>query len=300
MQTGLDLTIVDNLTGGRIGKFDVACPLCGPQRRSPANQRKPVLRIWRIEPTFASFHCARCGERGYVRDSHAAPIDPVALERAKAEAAERERIAAGERLSTARWLWSKRRPIKHSLAERYLREARGYTGPVPATLGYLPPRDQHGPAMVAAFGIPTEPAPGILRMADDAVRGIHITRLALDGRGKAGTEADKIMVGMSAGWPIVLAPANDIGGLSIAEGIEDALSVHAATGLGAWAAGAASRLPALATIIPAYVEFVSVVADSDPDGARHAAELAKRVKQSGRPVRIVTLASAPQTGRAAA
>ena len=48
------------------------------------------------------------------------------------------------------------------------------------------------------------------------------------------------MIGRSSGSPIVLAPANDLLGLVISEGIEDALSLHEASGCGAWAAGSAS------------------------------------------------------------
>jgi hypothetical protein len=43
------------------------------------------------------------------------------------------------------------------------------------------------------------------------------------------------MIGRSIGFPIVLAPVNDGLGLSITEGIEDALSLHQATGLPQWA-----------------------------------------------------------------
>ena len=42
--------------------------------------------------------------------------------------------------------------------------------------------------------------------------------------------------------------------LAITEGIEDRLTVHEATGLGAWAAGSASRMPALAYVLPGYIE----------------------------------------------
>ena len=73
---------------------------------------------------------------------------------------------------------------------------------------------------------------------------MHLTKIKPDGSGKADIELQKIMIGRSKGTPIVLAPMNDALGLVITEGIEDALSMHAATGLGAWAAGAASRLPA--------------------------------------------------------
>jgi hypothetical protein len=141
--------------------------------------------------------------------------------------------------------------------------------------------------MLAAFGTATEPEPGRLEIGTRDLCGVHITRLAPDGSGKAGTERDKIMVGMSAGSPIVLAPPNDLQGLAITEGIEDALSVHAGTGLGAWAAGAAARLPALASAIPSYVECITILADSDPDGERHAAELTHRLKQQSRAVRLV-------------
>jgi hypothetical protein len=91
--------------------------------------------------------------------------------------------------------------------------------------------------------------------------------------GKALTGADKIMIGHSIGYPIVLAPASDSLGIVITEGIEDALSAHEATGLGAWAAGSASRLPALAETVPNYIESVTILADDDPDGRRYAAAL---------------------------
>jgi hypothetical protein len=90
---------------------------------------------------------------------------------------------------------------------------------LPATLGFLPARGVHAPAMIAAFGLPSEPEPGQLAIADDAVCGVHITRLAPNGLGKACTDADKIMIGMSVGSPIVLGPPNDLLGLAITEGI---------------------------------------------------------------------------------
>jgi hypothetical protein len=85
------------------------------------------------------------------------------------------------------WLWRQRKPIEGSIAERYLREARGYAGLIPTTLWYLPPRDSHPPSLIAAFGMASEPEPGVLTIADANVRGVHLTRLATDGRGKAGT-----------------------------------------------------------------------------------------------------------------
>jgi Toprim domain len=282
----IDIATIENLAFGRFGTFDVACPLCGPERRKPLNRRRKVLRVWRLERGFATYHCARCGEGGYVRDDYAKPqIARAEFERrlaaARAEAAKRERNSAAERLAKALWLWKGRTPITDSIAEKYLREARGYRGALSATLGYLAPRGEHGPALIAAFGMAYEPEPGLLEIADAQARGVHITRLAADGSGKAGTERDKIMLGSSMGYPIVLAPPNDLLGLAIAEGIEDALSVHQSTGLGAWAAGSASRLPALADTVPSYIEAVTIAADPDNAGQRGARLLRERLLVRG-------------------
>jgi hypothetical protein len=110
------------------------------------------------------------------------------LARARAEAAERERIVKADRLGLARWLWAKRKPISGSIAETYLRSARSYGGRLPETLGFLPGRGDHPPAMIAAFGMAIEPdEPGKLAIGVDAVKGVHLTRLLPDGSGKAGS-----------------------------------------------------------------------------------------------------------------
>jgi Toprim domain len=264
---------IDALIGSQIGTFDVACPLCGPSRRSPVNRRRQTLRIFRRGRGFAGFYCARCGEKGACRDHAAQPPDLNKLKRAKAEAAEREHQTAQERLRTARSLWSRSVPITGTIAESYLRSCRGYGGPLPTTLRFLPARGGHPPAMIAAFALPTEFEPHQLAGADADVVGVHVTRLAVDGSSKAGTDTDKFMIGKSVGLPIVLAPPNDLLGLAITEGIEDALTTHEASGLGAWAAGAASRLPALAKSIPDFIEAVTIMTDDDVDGRRHAAAL---------------------------
>jgi hypothetical protein len=272
----IGLDTIDRLTGGKLGTFDVPCPLCGPFKRAARNQRRPVLRIYRIELGFAGFHCARCGEKGAAIDGKSPPPDPVRLAKARAEAAERDRIRTAERLSKAHWLWSQRRPIAGSIAETYLRDARGYGGPLPATLGFLPGRDEYPPAMIAAFG-------------DRPVSGVHLTRLLPDGSDRERSEQAKIMIGNSIGFPIVLAPVNDLLGLAVAEGIESALSTYEATGLGTWAAGCASRLPALAGAIDPFVECVTIVVDDDQDGRRYAIALAEQVERRGIEARPVII-----------
>ena len=204
------------------------------------------------------------------------PPDPAEAERLRLEGERREQRERTRKRDKARWLWKHRAPIASSLAERYLREARGYHGVLPGTLGFIPPRGDYSPAMIAAFGIADEPEPGVLSIADDAVTGIHLTRLTPDAR-KIPDNA-KIMLGPSVGSPICLAPANDLHGMVVAEGIEDALSAHAVTGLGAWAAGSASRLPAMAAALPDYVEAVTILVDADDAGKKFSSELARLLR----------------------
>jgi hypothetical protein len=126
--------------------------------------------------------------------------------------------------------------------------------------------------MIAAFTMAVEIEPGLLCVSADAVRAVHLTKLKPDGMGKADIPDPKIILGRGAsGVPIILAPPNDLLGLAITEGIEDALSVHAATGLGAWAAGSASRMPAMADAVPDYIDCVTIYGDNNKagiDGAR--------------------------------
>jgi hypothetical protein len=283
----IGLNVIDQITGGWLGTYDVPCPLCGPFRHSPVNRRRPVMRVWHVEPGFVTFHCCRCGERGHTRDGAVPKPDPMKLARARQQAAERERDAIAERLRKAVWLWSQRKPIAGSPAERYLRDTRAYGGPLPPTVGFLPGRGEYPPAMIAAFGIAEESEPGVILVRDSAIRGVHLTRLRADGSAKAGGDNDKIMIGFSAGSPITLAPPNDLLGLIIAEGIEDALSAHEATGLGAWAAGCASRLPALINVLPGWISCTTILADDDADGRRHAAELAERIRARGIEARLI-------------
>jgi len=268
----IGLADIDRLTNGHLGKVDIACPFCGPLRRSSVNRRRKVLRIWRLDEGFATYHCARCGESGHTRDTAAAPPDPVRLAAARRAAEVRERKLAGQRLATARWLWNAGRPASGTPAEAYLR-SRCIAVPIPPTIKYLHPRKpEHHPTMLTAFGMPAEPAPGMMSVDIASVRGVHLTLLKPDGSGKADTVPNKLIIGRCLGYPLVLAPMNDLLGVALTEGIEDALTVHQATGVGAWAAGAAGRMPALADVVPTYVECVTIFAHPDDkagrDGAR--------------------------------
>jgi hypothetical protein len=276
------------LARDRFGRFDVACPACGPDRRSPTNGRRRVLRVWRHEPDFLTYYCCRCGLKGSARrDGARRRIDPQRLEHAHADAAARDARYARSQLEKARALYRMARPAPGTPAETYLR-SRGLTAPIPPTIRFLKPgKPEHHPAIIVPFGLPNEPEPGMVAIRTEAIVGVHLTLLKPDGSEKAAVEPNKLTVGRSIGSPIVLAPCNDLLGMAIAEGVEDAMSIHQATGLGAWAAGCASRMPALVHAIPAYVAGVVLLVDDDPTGRRNAHLLAAGLRKRGFDVELL-------------
>ena len=117
------------------------------------------------------------------------------------------------------------------------------------------------------------------------ITAVHLVLLKADGSGKADVEKPKITIASPAGTPMVLA-LNDSLGLAICEGVEDALSVHQATGLGAWATGGASFMPKIADAVPGYIEVATVYMHDDEAGQRGARELAASLGRRGIEVRL--------------
>ena len=74
--------------------------------------------------------------------------------------------------------------------------------------------------------------------------------------------------------------------LAIAEGVEDALAVRALTGLPCWAALSAGNMGELHGI-PRWIKQVTVFADGDDVGRRGAHQLAHRLREEGRHVRVL-------------
>jgi hypothetical protein len=259
------------------------CPVCGGKDRFGVNIKK---QVW---------NCRGCGKGGDAIGlaQHAGGVtfaEAVAAlsgeTRASFKPSPRKRDPGAEdgdvrrRRETARWLWAQRKPLAGSIAETYLRKARGYGGPLPATLGFLRPFNDYPPSLIAAFAIPEEAEPGVLRAPLD-VDAVQLIALKADGSDKAAVEVQKRTIGSLKGVPIVVAPANDLLAISVHEGVEDALSAHDATGLGAWASGGAPFLPHLADAVPSYIETVTVVAHRDEAGRIGARELARRLAARG-------------------
>lgn len=228
------------------------CPDCS-HHRSPANRSKRVLAVWWREDGRQNTYCHHCGERrslgkkanGKPRKSFQRPNDNS---------------------SAARRLWQQSLAPQGTPVERYLWDVRGLHIPIPPTIRYLPANGSMPHAMISGYGLVEEEEPGLLQ-TPTSVAAVHRTFLLPDGAGKH--DLNKRMLGPVSGKPIVLAPPNDGLGIVITEGIEDALSIHAVTGLGAWSAGSAGQMPKLAEVVPRYVEHVLVVADADEVGQRN-------------------------------
>jgi hypothetical protein len=215
------------------------------------------------------------------------PRDPVKV-------AVQQKRAAEEALrtqDTASLLWRKSLPADE-IVKTYFRSRKLVLELWPQTIRYLPacPPKYLYPAMIVPFGLPDEPQPGVFHMPADRVHGVHLTYLMADGSGKAPAVPQRKMFGKIKGLPLSLVPPSDALSLLIGEGIETALSGAMATGLGAWAAGAATFLPALADAVPNFIESVAIAREDDPAGKRGADELERRLKARG--IEVIVLEAA--------
>ncbi len=254
-----------DLCGGRVGHVDAACPMCGPSRKTPSNRARKTLRIWNEGGGFISFACARCSETGWIREQgttrRSVPRAPRA-EPVKQQEPEKDKS------EIASFLWERSRPAPGTIVETYLRSRSCWVDS--PNIRFLPARDDYEPAMITRFG------------TEGKVTGIHLTRLKPDGKGKAGTDKDKIMLGSSVGQPIVVLDNRSHGDVVITEGIEDAASFATATGWSAWAAGAACRVPRLISSASGF-EHVYLGVDGDFAG-RRALSLAREVRPDVIPI----------------
>lgn len=174
----------------------------------------------------------------------------------------------------ARAIWEAARPLDGTIAEVYLREARGISLSAPACLRFHPrlpvgPRELgEAPAMVAAV---TDLAGGLVA--------IQRTFLLGDGSGKARFERPKRALGPVGQGAVCLGPAGTV--IGIAEGVETGLSAMEMFCVPVWCV-LGSNLSRIA--LPALVRNVALFADKGEAGER-AAEIAMRAfHEQGRKV----------------
>ena len=187
-----------------------------------------------------------------------------------------------DRLAVVKRMWRGATAAPGTLVETYL-QSRSITTPVPPTLRYAPLRHRESarslPCMVAA-----------VQAADGRLIGLHRTYLRPDGRGKAGVEPAKKMLGSCRGGAVRLSPVGRR--LALCEGIETGLSIREARpDLAVWCALSAGNLDRLT--LPPQVEEVVLVADGDLVGERAAGKAKWAYLDQGLSVQLVL----PPTGQ---
>jgi putative DNA primase/helicase len=230
---------------------------------------------------------AELARRGLLTGDAAAP-DPLAVERDR-QAAERRRQ---RRIAEALDFWHHETADPHGTAvERYW-VSRGLPLPLPPTIrasrSWLRhPEGGSRPAMIAL--VEHQMAKSKIPYVEHADLGpvaIHRTWIAVDGSAKASFRVPRMALGPVGGAAIRLAPAGET--LVVAEGVETAASVMAATGLPAWAAISAGGIEKLILPPLPLAAAVLVAADNDRSGTgiRAARTAAERWVAEGRHVRI--------------
>jgi hypothetical protein len=272
-----DIKWIAHALGGEAhGPDRVQCPAPG---HSPKDRGLSILFNGNDETEFVVKGFGRDGDRWqYYKDYVRGVLGQRAWEQPRNSFPQRQPRSPiiahqADDADKARGLWSRGRSVGGSPAETYLIKARGLRGPFSATLRYLPASKNYPCALMAALGVAEEHG-DLLTIATSAIRAVQITALRPDGSGKADVPSAKKLIGRNAmGSPVIVAQPNDLLGLAITEGVEDALSIHEATGLGAWASCGANRLPALADAVPVYIDCVTIYADEDQVGFKSAMAL---------------------------
>lgn len=277
------------LTGSHLGVFDVACPLCGPERRSPGNRLRPVLRVWHEGEGVARFCCARCGASGLTRPGREA----ARLRRCHQH--EPPRLASppdGERTAYALRIWAEACDPRGTPVETYL-TGRGVELP-PGAAGEVVRWHPNAP-----FG-PGHRSPCMLALvrniATDAPQAVHRTALSLDGDKAVVDHASRLTLGPIGGGAIKLSPDPEVETcLGVGEGIETVLSLRRHSRFAAvpvWSLVAANQLAAFPVL--AGLEGLVVAVDHDAAGLKAAEAVTARYHAAGLPV---TTAMAPDPGQ---
>src|SRR6516164_6047810 len=99
---------VERITGGKIGRnVSAACPFCS-HLRTRRNRHKKVFSVKLKDPDFAIFHCAHCGESGYVHNAIFHSISSADSTARKIESERKEREDKAIRTARALELWNER------------------------------------------------------------------------------------------------------------------------------------------------------------------------------------------------
>ncbi len=176
-----------------------------------------------------------------------------------------------ERVARAGRLWQETGPLRHSVAEAYLRRRAVPAGLWESSALRFHPRmtslDDRAkrPALVAAISD-----------AQGAVQGVQVTLLSAHGTSKAALATPRRVIGKLMGGAVRLAEAHDE--LAVGEGVETMLTASEVFGVPAWAALSADNLSRLVIAHP--LRRLIIAADNDGAGMRAAEILRARMTSS--------------------
>jgi hypothetical protein len=214
----------------------------------------------------------------------------MALERTGKPAGESKPVPARQRhptpkdangdahVNNARHIWHEAGAIAGSIAEIYLRRARGLRlATWPADLRFHPACPRGADRLPALVAVMRDPVTG-------AGCGVHRTFLLPDGSDRLRDAMGKAMLGRAG--VVMLTPSADVTmGLHLAEGVESTLAALALGVAPAWAAtsaGGIARFPVLPGI-----EALTILADADGPGLAAAEACAIRWRAAGNEARIL-------------
>ncbi len=252
------------------------------------NEKSPSFSV---NDAKGFFHCFGCGAHGDIldwwRDAEGLSFEearerlrreagalPIQRERAPSHA-EKDRDTLRKQ-AEGRAIWTAAQPAGGTIAETYLRQARGIGIAPPACLRFHPrlpvgPRELgDAPAMVAAV---TDLA--------GAVVAVQRTFLLPDGSGKARFERPKRALGPVGEGAVCLAPAGIV--MGIAEGIETGLSAMELFAVPVWCA-LGSNLARV--VLPDFVRNVALFADRGEAGERAALIASRAFHEQKRKVTV--------------
>ncbi len=178
---------------------------------------------------------------------------------------------------TALKIWHESHQAEGTPVETYLR-SREIRGLIPSTLrfhsGLFHASRTYHPAMVAAVTL----------WPSRSLSGVHRTYLSTDGEDKASLSPNKMMLGLTKGSAVRLAPIGPK--LILAEGIETALSCFYATNFPTWSCLSTSGMVNVAVPSLEITREIIICADGDGAGHRAANTLAERLHRDGYVVRL--------------
>jgi len=173
-----------------------------------------------------------------------------------------------ERTARAQRIWDESGPLKHTVAEAYLRRRAIPPGILVSEALRFHPRmtslDDRArrPALVAA-----------ITNDQGALQGVQVTLLSAHGTAKAALATPRRVIGRLLGGAVRIAEAH--AELAIGEGVETMLSASVVFGAPAWAALTADNLSRIAIALP--LDRLIIASDNDDAGARAAASLRTRM-----------------------